>query len=144
MKTMTSQHYKRSQIDCSEPLITDQSGGKDADINNIMARYVKTKQLPNIQNKVAQFIDNTMVPSLEDAHNLLQQAKELFYSLPSSVRKIINNDPKKLPELLNDPDHTELLIKHKILERSTKSEDDSNLSSRTDAPAAEKTATSAT
>jgi phage internal scaffolding protein len=106
---------KRVQVDCSSPKLTDQSYKKSADINNIMKQYQKTGILPNVQQKVANYIDNTNIPSLEEAHNIIQSAKSLFKELPSNIRKMIDNDPKKLLGYLQDPKNEEFLVKEGVL-----------------------------
>lgn len=107
---------KRCQIDCSTPILTDQSDAKMADINNIMAQYAKTGLLPNINEHIASYQDNTLAIPLEEAHNILTAAKVLFMELPAQIRKLMDNDPTQLQSFLNNPDNQDILIKHKMLE----------------------------
>lgn len=104
-------------IDCSHPKLTDQSDKASADINNIMRVYQKTGVLPHVKEKIARYVDNTQVVSLEEAFNISKNAQEAFQSLPSDVRKLMDNDPTKLVDFLNDPKNEELLVKHDILEK---------------------------
>lgn len=110
---------RRIQINCSEPLITDQSGKNEADVNNIMKQYAKTGMLPQITIP-GQYLDISNLPSLEEAYNIVNRANNLFLELPPTIRKLIDNDPSKLENFISDPNNADLLIKHNILvERKT-------------------------
>lgn len=103
---------RRVQIDCSEEKLTDQSFAKAADINNIMANYHKTGVLPHVKEKVARYIDNTEIPSLMEAHELVQYAQEMFMELPAHIRKLMDNDPTQLQAFIADPQNKETLVKY--------------------------------
>jgi len=108
---------KRVQIDCSKPVLTDQSGKKAADINNIMAQYAKTGLLPETRDRIAQYVDNTNTPSLEQAHELITNARNLFLELPAPVRKLMDNNPANLVEFISNPENREYLEKHGVLNK---------------------------
>lgn len=107
---------RRSSIDCSEPKLTDQSDAKSADINHIMKVYQKTGVLPHTKAKLAVYVDNTGLPSLEEAHSMVQSAKEAFMELPSNIRKLMDNDPTKLVGFINDPQNQGILIEYGIID----------------------------
>lgn len=111
---------KRHSIDASSPKKTDQSGKNMSDINNIMDQYMKTGLLPVTQTKVAQYIDNTEIMSLEQAHDQIQHAKELFYELPATIRKLMDNDPTKLHSFITDKENYDILVKYKMIEPKVK------------------------
>lgn len=106
---------KRHSIDASSPKKTDQSDKNMTDINNIMLQYMKTGVLPVTQTKVAQYIDNTEIMSLEQAHDQIQHAKELFYELPATIRKLMDNDPTKLHSFITNKDNYDLLVKYDMV-----------------------------
>lgn len=108
---------KRVALDLGKVSKTDQSYKKACDINIIVANAAKTGVLSHQKEKIAQYIDNTQIPSLLDAQNLIRGAHESFMALPAKIRKMMNNDATKLVEFVNDPDHKEILIKHGILEK---------------------------
>lgn len=108
----------RVKVDCSEPIMTDQSYKKSSDINNIMKQYGKTQVLPNTREHLARYVDTSELPSLEEAHDIIMEAKELFEQLPSNVRKLMDNDPTKLVDFVKDPNNTELLVKNGVLEQT--------------------------
>lgn len=106
---------RRVQYDCShDKLLTDQSSATEADINNIMAYHKKTGMLPQVVS-IGDYRDNSDIPSLEDAFKLCKDAQDLFYALPPSVRKLVDNDPAQLENLLSDPHYADLLIKEGVL-----------------------------
>lgn len=115
----TNHHELRNRVSLKLNKVqkTDQSYKNACDINVIIANATKTGVLPFQTNKVAQYIDNTEIPSLLDAQNLIRTANESFMALPAKIRKMMNNDPTKLVEFVNDPDHKEILLKHGILEK---------------------------
>jgi hypothetical protein len=108
---------RRVQLDCSKPKLTDQSDAAAADINNIMKVYQKTGILPENKQKIAYYVDNTNIPSLEEAHSLIENAKEAFMGLPSAVRKLMDNDPTKLVGFIQNPENEDILLKYGILEK---------------------------
>lgn len=106
---------KRIQLNASEPKITDQSGKKQCDINNIMAQYAKTGMFTHLSKSVSQYIDNTLVIPLEDAHQIMSDAKDLFNQLPAQIRKLMDNNPQNLNTFISDPNNQDILIKHGLL-----------------------------
>lgn len=105
---------RRIQYDCSEPLITDQSSAKEADVNNIMALYQKNGTLPQTSIP-GEYRDNTGIPSLEEAFRIAKNAQDAFYRLPPTVRKLVDNDPSQLENLIADPKFADILIKEGVL-----------------------------
>jgi hypothetical protein len=120
MKTKTilrKNGTRKVSIDCSKPVLTDQSDKKSSDINTIMANYAKTGLLPVQQEKIAQYIDNTEIPSLEQAHDLIREAQEQFIALPSDIRKLMDNDPRKLQGFISNPENRTMLENYGILKK---------------------------
>lgn len=106
---------KRSTIDCSSPKITDQSYKKLCDINVIMANYAKTGVFGHVNQNAPRFIDNTGLPSLEKAFEIVYAAEEAFYELPAEIRKLMDNDPSKLESFIQTKENADLLLKHGVL-----------------------------
>ncbi len=115
----TNHHELRNRVSLKLNKVqkTDQSYKNACDINVIIANATKTGVLPFQTNKVAQYIDNTEIPSLLDAQNLLITAKNSFMALPSQIRKLMDHDPTKLVDFINDPENKDILLKHGILEK---------------------------
>lgn len=102
---------------CSKVKLTDQSDAAAADINNIMKKYQQTGVLPQVKAGLARYVDNTQLVSLEVAHDMVQNAKALFMELPSQVRKLMDNDPTKLVDFINDKENEDICYKYGILEK---------------------------
>lgn len=100
-------------------MLTDQSFKKMCDINLIMKKYVEKGELPNFKTKTPRYVDNTQIPTLLEAHEIVQKAKEMFYELPSQVRKAMDNNPANLEIFISDPENEKLLTKHGLLVEKT-------------------------
>lgn len=108
------------KIDANKPKLTDQSYAKASDINHIMKQYQHTGVLPSTREHLARYIDNTQVLPLEEAHAQIQEAQSLFLTIPSNIRKLMDNDPTKLVSFIQDPANTEILVKYGVLEQTVK------------------------
>lgn len=133
MKTTTqsvANTHKRIRVqhDFSHPKITDPSYQKMCDINFIMAQYAKTGMLPHYKEKSPQYIDNTQLPDLIGAFNLVNDARELFQDLPAIVRKAMDNDPSQLESFVSDENNQAFLLQHGVLEQIQKPEQPNSLS----------------
>lgn len=116
IESISTHSRRRVTLDASEPMLTDQSYKKSQDINNIMKHYQKTGLLNEPNRAFAKYQDNTLAIPLEDAHKLLQEAKDLFYELPISIRKQMDHDPAQLENFLSNPDNYDQLLKHGLIE----------------------------
>lgn len=113
---------KRHQIDCSHPKKTEQAHKKMCDINNIMESYRKTGMLPQFKQKQPFFADVSNVPSIEEAYETVQNARESFMELPSDIRKLMDNDPRKLESFVQNSDNHEMLRKYGLIAPAPKPE----------------------
>lgn len=107
--------YRPCGLDCSEPILTDPSFANACDINVIMANYAKTGMLGHVNNSEARYIDNTEIPDLARAFDIVTKAEQMFYDLPAQVRKLMDNDPSQLESFILDPQNTDILIKNGII-----------------------------
>ena len=85
------------------------------DINSIVSNYKKTGLLSHQKEKLGRYIDNTKIPSLMDAQTLIRDAKESFLALPSDIRKLMDHDPTKLVDFIQNPKNLKMLEDHGIL-----------------------------
>lgn len=106
---------RRVSIDCSSPVLTDQSAKNQCDINVIMDNYSKTGMFSHLSQKEPHYIDNTQIPNLESAFEITKAATNAFYELPATIRKLMDNDPSKLETFISDPENADLLFKHGVL-----------------------------
>lgn len=105
----------RRQIDCSEPVLTDQSSKNACDINVIMANYNKTGMFSHVSLQQPQYIDNTTIPNLEQAFSIARIASDMFMELPAYIRKLMDNNPANLENFIADNENKEILQKYGIL-----------------------------
>lgn len=101
------------------PTKVKQGGSELYDINAIVARFIKTGQIPL---RAAPPVYGALKTpgSLQAALDLGIQVKEAFASLPSALRQEMRNDPRNLETWLRDPRNTDLAIQHGLLEPKPK------------------------
>lgn len=118
---ITNHHELRRDvsIDCSEPQITDQSYKNACDINVIMANYAKTGMLSHTTSIQPKFIDNTEIPNLETAFDIVNRAEEAFFNLPPDIRRLMDNDPSQLENFIQNPNNTDILLKNGVIIEKT-------------------------
>lgn len=107
---------------------TSQEHAEDADINNIMARYVKTGTVPMyLDRDVLEGDLHTM--SYHEMQNVIADAHSAFASLPAVVRARFDNDPAKYVDFVADEKNVEEarklgLLSPEAVERLDKAEAD--------------------
>jgi len=82
---------------------TKQSFREEADINTIMRRYLRTGILESQARGVPRYGDFTSAEDYHACMTRVRQAEELFMTLPAEVRDHVDNDPRKLLDLVFDP-----------------------------------------
>ena len=93
----------------SGPTVTKQSMKEECDINNILARYVKTGLLTPVVKRPPMFMDVSNVGDYRTAVENVQQAQELFANLDSGTRARFNNDPAEFLDFAVDNDNRDEL-----------------------------------
>lgn len=84
--------------------LTIQADAEDLDINNIMARYLKTGLVPSTRAQ-GFFGDASALPTFMEAQQVLIDAQMAFEALPAKVRDRFHNDPARFLEFLGDKDN---------------------------------------
>lgn len=82
---------------------TRQEFADECDVNQVMARFEKTGQLPNFGGQAPQYLDVSEVPDLITALNVVEAAKAAFMTLPARTRAEFDNDPVKFVAFAEDP-----------------------------------------
>lgn len=82
----------------TQPSLTKQEFKDESDINKIVERAKRGIE-PRLNPIQAQYGDVSNLPSFEEAFEIVQNAQEAFMDLPARLRKLIDNDPRRLPEL---------------------------------------------
>lgn len=80
---------------------TKQEFKAESDINTIMAQYMRTGELPKINEVAPQFLDVTDM-DFQTHMNSIREAQELFDSLPSAIRNRFQNDPGAFIDFTSD------------------------------------------
>lgn len=113
---MSTKKRKRVHPKLSDKKLVDQSQKNMCDINCIMDRYKKTGMLPQFKEKFPMFIDNTGVKSVEEAHQLVNEANYLFEQIPAKVRKLMDNNPANLIDFVNNPENFDICLEYGLIE----------------------------
>lgn len=110
--SLDPQYIPHPGIDCSQDKhLTDQTGAKDADINNIMATYAKTGVFPGLENLKEQvYGDVSDVPSYQEMMQATVNANNAFMTLDPKIRKRFDNDPGQFLDFIDDPKNAQELI----------------------------------
>lgn len=74
--------------------MTKDSFKDECDINNIMAKFNKTGELPDMIKREPRYGDFSDPLSFQEAQNLIIHAGEQFEALPAKVRERFKNDPE--------------------------------------------------
>lgn len=94
----------------SGPSRTHQAHKEECDINRIMRRYAKTGVIEHVNRYQGRYGDFTQVPEdYESALAHVQEAEDMFMSLPSSIRKRFDNSPGEFLAFASDPDNADAM-----------------------------------
>jgi phage internal scaffolding protein len=116
MKLRSSYNYDRdtasrsSGLECTEPTLTQQNTAEQTDINYIVATFSKTGILPQAK-QVPTYGDFSQVSDFREALELIQEANEMFNSLPSAARSHFSNDPALFLDFMENRPDEALLAK---------------------------------
>lgn len=98
----------------NKPSRTDPRYAADADINVIVARFAKTRVLPQGASSPT-FGDFTQMPIGTDALMAVRNAQQAFEALPLVLRRELDHDFTKFESWLRDPDNFDRAVKLGIL-----------------------------
>jgi hypothetical protein len=84
----------RTALYCKEPSLTKQEFVEEADINNILARFLRSGEPPPMP-LPEHFVDTTTKLTMFEMQSRLAEANALFYKLPASTRSEHLNDPAR-------------------------------------------------
>lgn len=103
--------HRKVNIDQSDEVtMTHQSFQNECDINQIIARYEKTGLLTHVRQAEPQYGDFIDACDFQLGLHLIQEARDSFMTLPSSLRKRFGNDPQVFLEFVQDPTNREEMI----------------------------------
>lgn len=91
------------QIDCSEPVLTQQHFKNDCDIDQILAKYARTGTFDHLASRNGDYSDLLDATDFHDCMNRVIEAQEVFNSIPAHVRARFQNDPAQFLEFVSNP-----------------------------------------
>lgn len=97
--------HERVYTDVDEFTQTKQSFKKDADINHIMAQYEKTGLLTHLNKHQGNYGDFTNAVDYHTAINMVQEAEEMFLTIPAKIRAKFQNDPAEFLHFVQNPEN---------------------------------------
>lgn len=101
---------------------TRQEDARAADINNIMAKYVKTRVLP-LTNRSAFFADVAQIGDFSDVVDRVHMAEEAFLRIDPKIRARFDNDPAEFLDFTTDPKNRAELVQMGLIEHVDAVED---------------------
>lgn len=117
---------------CHDESLTVQSEADEADINKIVARFIKTGVMP--VNPRTPLNEAFLAPlEFREALDGIRKAEEAFMEYPAELRKKFDNDPAKFLEFTSNKDNLEEMYK---LGLAKKPEADAPILVRIDTPPA--------
>lgn len=85
-----------------DPSKTDQQWKKDCDVNHIVAKFLKTRQITHLNQNQGTYADVSQIRDLEQCLITVEKARSAFASLPAKIRNRFSNDPQKFIEFMQD------------------------------------------
>ncbi len=110
----------RPVIDCSKDVVrTKQSFKKETDINNIMAKFVKTGIISPeaLSKRQATFADVSEIGDFQECQNQIQEAHAAFMTLAPQIRARFENNPAALLDFMKEPQNREEAIELGIISK---------------------------
>lgn len=118
--------FEKRKLITPEPTRTKQSFKEECDINNILKKYGRTGQLPDLIEKDPIYGDFSEPTSYQEAMNLVILANEQFANLSAKTRERFSNDPVKFLEFTNNPENIDEMVKLGLAKKQ-QSNDDKNV-----------------
>jgi phage internal scaffolding protein len=87
--------------------LTKQEFKEECDINKIMAKYMKDRMAAHVEEYGGRYEDVTGAVDLQEAHEIVQKAEEMFSTVPAEVRKRFENNPELFLNFVLDPKNRE-------------------------------------
>ena len=118
-KTIFDTYQEKKGIEFSEPTMTIQSEKDNCDINVIMNRYATCgTPLPYRTDGVQPvYADVSELGDYMQNYQRCKQAEEMFNSLPSALRKELDNNPANLISFIQDEKNKERCYEYGLLNK---------------------------
>lgn len=117
--------YRRVGFTPTGPSKTQQNQKDNCDINKIYKHFQKYGVIPeNVAVRTPKFQDNSMIPSFQEAQNMMQEASAAFEKIPLEIRKLCDHNPAKVMDFIHDPQNKAYLEKYGMLAKPKVAEPD--------------------
>ena len=118
-KTIYDTYHEKKGIEFVEPSMTVQSEKDNCDINFIMNRYAACgTPLPYRTDGVQPvYADVSQLGDYMENFQRCKQAEEMFYNLPSALRKELDNNPANLLSFIQDEKNKERCYEYGLLNK---------------------------
>jgi len=110
-----SKNTRPGDITFTKPSRTKQSFRDEVDINQVIARYHKTGILPQNNTHELTFGDYSNPIDFHEAQNKIMRANDLFYALPSHIRREFNDSPGDFLNFAQNPDNQDAMVEMGLL-----------------------------
>lgn len=91
---------RRVQFFCTGPSLTRQEFKDECDVNQVLARFVKTGVLDHVAKHGPRYGDFIGLPNLHESQNMIRAANQMFMELPAAVRKRFSNDAQEFIDFM--------------------------------------------
>ncbi len=115
---MAKRTPRRVTIDTrGDKIRTKQSAKNECDINQILAKYLRTGVVSpeNLSKRQAAFADVSEVGDYHASLNKVIEAKDAFMTLPAKIRSRFQNDPGQLLDFVADSNNRDEAIELGII-----------------------------
>lgn len=106
-------------IDFTGTVSRAKQADKDAtDINRIMARYHRDGIIDHVAKYAPRYADLSTAPTYLEAMQRIQEADEMFMSLPASIRSEFSNSPSQFLDFVTNPKNAEKMQQMGLLAKN--------------------------
>lgn len=106
----TDAESNRTGLRCERPGKTQQQFADEADINNIVERFLKSGELPQTT-PFPQSDEFQETFDFQTSMNVIVQAERSFMELPAKTRARFQNDPQQFMEFMHNPENIDEMVK---------------------------------
>lgn len=89
--------------------MTEQCHKDEVKIQNVMGKARKQGILTHVNQHAGTYMDYTDAPGFYEAQNILADAKSLFETVPSYIRKEFDNDAGRFLDFMQNPNNREAI-----------------------------------
>lgn len=94
-------------LKCEDATLTQQHQAEEADINNIIARFVRTGEMPSVSTRVPLNEDVSEYGTYHEVLSAMKSAQARFYELPEAIRARFGDNPEELMQFLDEDENRE-------------------------------------